>query len=63
MKHSFIAFCLAAAVAMFGWLGPLIGLVTALFALLWGLAWPVFCLIWLGRARVRGHYETWGVAG
>jgi hypothetical protein len=32
---------------------------TAIFALLWGWAWPVFLLIWFSRSKVKAHVATW----
>lgn len=33
--------------------------ISLLLGLMWALAWPIICLAWLGRPRVRAEYDRW----
>lgn len=39
--------------------GPVLMTVALGFGVLWGWAFPVFMLIWLGRTRIREEVKTW----
>lgn len=39
--------------------GVAMAAVTVVFGLAWGWAWPVLCLVWLGRTRCRAEWSTW----
>jgi hypothetical protein len=48
-----------AAVAAFT---DVVAVISVVFGLAWGLALPVFVLIWFGRSKIRAEMSTWRIA-
>ncbi len=44
---------------LLGAMGSIVIVASVAWALVWGWAWPVICLIWLARAPVKAHYLKW----